>query len=69
MTREEFETNCRDICIHCREGVLLRHRTDTNEWIHEGAIPLPGTLVGRRHSHTICQANDFRNEWKDQISG
>lgn len=69
MTREQFETECRALCIHCREGIALRQRTDTGEWVHDGAVQIPGTLVGRRHSHTICLANDFRNEQKDKISG
>jgi hypothetical protein len=68
MTREEFETECRSICIHCREGIALRRRDDTGEFVHDGTIQIPGTL-GRRHSHTICLAHDFRNANKDSISG
>lgn len=67
MNREQFEIECRSLCIHCREGIALRFRFDSNEWVHDGAIQIPGTL-GRRHSHTICLANDFRNENKDKIS-
>lgn len=68
MNREQFETECRGICIHCREGIAVRLRTDTGEYVHDGAIHIPGTL-GRRHSHAICLANDFRNENKDKIDG
>lgn len=66
MTREEFETECRSRCIHCREGIALRFRFDSSEWVHDGAIQIPGTL-GRRQSHAICHAHDFRNEMKDKI--
>lgn len=66
MTREQFETECRSICIHCREGIALRQRTDTGEFVHDGAIAIPGTL-GRRQSHAICMANDYRNEMKDKV--
>lgn len=68
MTREEFETECRSICIHCREGITLRFRFDSNEWVHDGAIQIPGTL-GRQQSHAFCLAHDFRNANKDLISG
>ena len=68
MTHEEFETECRALCIYCREGVALRVRADTGENVHDGAIAVPGTL-GRRHSHAICLANDYRNENKGNISG
>lgn len=68
VTKEQFETECRAFCIHCREGVALRRRDDTGEFCHDGAIQIAGS-PGRRHSHTICQANDFRNEMKDKIDG
>jgi hypothetical protein len=68
VTRAEFDQQCRDLCLHCKDGIALRQRTDTLEWTHDGAIQIPGTL-GRRHSHTICLAHGFRNDNKGKISG
>jgi len=61
----DFEQQCRDKCQFCKDGVRLRYRDDSGEWIHEGAIQIPGTL-GRRHSHVLCLANGFRKEWESK---
>ena len=45
MTREEFETECRGICIHCREGIHLRQRHDTGEFVHDGAIRIQSSAA------------------------
>ena len=68
MTKEEFKQACGSICTHCKYGIAVRQREDTKEWVHDGAIAIAGTL-GRRHSHSICLANDYRNENKGNISG
>lgn len=66
MTRAEFDQQCQELCVHCKNAVALRQRLDTREWTHDGAIQIPGTL-GRRHSHAYCQATSFRNTWKDKL--
>lgn len=68
MTREQFESECQKLCLHCKDGICLRYRSDTNEWVHDGAIQIPGTL-GRRHSHAFCLASDFRKANKDKVVG
>jgi hypothetical protein len=68
MTRAEFDQQCRDLCPHCKDGIALRYRSDTNEHVHDGALQIPGTL-GRRQSHAICHAHEFRTANKDSISG
>ncbi len=68
MTADEFDAKCKDLCQYCRDGMAMRQREDTKEWVHEGAVAIPGTL-GKRMSHTVCLASDFRNEWKDKLSG
>jgi hypothetical protein len=66
MTPAEFNQKCKDICPHCADGIPLRQREDTKEWCHDGAIQISGTL-GRRQSHAICLANDFRNKEKIDV--
>jgi hypothetical protein len=66
VTRDEFNQKCKELCPHC-EAIAVRLRIDTNEHVHDGAIAIPGTL-GKRWSHTFCQANAFRHEWKDRLS-
>ena len=68
MTTDEFEVNCKEACQYCHDGMAIRQREDTREWVHEGAVAIPGTL-GKRMSHTVCLASDFRNEHKDHIIG
>jgi hypothetical protein len=68
VTRAEFDQQCRELCLHCKDGIALRVRLDTGEHVHDGSIQIPGTL-GRRHSHAFCLAHDFRNANKDLISG
>lgn len=68
MTPATFESECQKLCPYCKDGIPLRLRTDTNEWVHDGAIAIPGTL-GRRHSHAFCLANNFRKENKDKVVG
>jgi len=68
MTVDEFDVKCKELCQYCRDGMAMRQRTDSLEFVHEGAVAIPGTL-GKRMSHTICLASNFRNEWKDKISG
>jgi hypothetical protein len=68
MTAVEFDEKCKALCQHCHDSMAIRQRDDTKEWIHEGAIAIPGTL-GKRMSHTVCLASDFRNEHKDHLVG
>ncbi len=68
MTADEFEAKCKEACQYCHDGMAIRQREDTKEWVHEGAVAIPGTL-GKRMSHTVCLASDFRNEHKDHIVG
>jgi len=68
MTTDEFDEKCKELCQYCHDGMAMRQRTDSLEFVHEGAVAIPGTL-GKRMSHTICLASNFRNEWKDKISG
>jgi hypothetical protein len=67
VTRAEFNEQCRKFCPHCG-AIAVRRREDTREWVHDGSIAIPGTL-GKRWSHTICLANDFRNEWEGKLNG
>lgn len=66
MTRAEFDQKCAELCPHCKDGIALRYRGDTREFVHDGAIQIPGTL-GRRQSHAFCLASDFRKENEGKI--
>jgi len=68
MTVDDVEAYCKQVCQYCHDGMAIRQREDTKEWVHEGAVAIPGTL-GKRMSHTVCLASDFRNEHKDHIVG
>ncbi len=68
MTADEFDAKCKELCQYCHDSMAIRQREDTKEWVHEGAVAIPGTL-GKRMSHTVCLASDFRNEHKDHIVG
>jgi len=68
MTADEFDAKCKELCQYCHDGMAMRQRTDTSEFVHEGAVAIPGTL-GKRMSHTVCLASDFRNTHKDHIVG
>ncbi len=68
MTADEFEVKCKELCQYCHDGMAIRQRDDTKEFVHEGAVAIPGTL-GKRMSHTLCMASNFRNENKDHIVG
>ncbi len=68
MTADEFDEKCKESCQYCHDGMAIRQREDTKEWIHEGAVAIPGTL-GKRMSHTVCLASNFRNDHKDHIVG
>ena len=64
MTRDEFNAKCKDLCLHCAAGAVVRQRTDTREWVHDFASgDLADKPFGRRQiGHGICQAHQFRTE-------
>ncbi len=68
MTADEFDAKCKELCQYCRDGMAMRQREDTREYVHEGVVAIPGTL-GKRMSHTVCLASDFRNDNKDHVVG
>jgi hypothetical protein len=68
MTAVEFDEKCKDLCSFCKDGSVPRQRDDTKEFVHDTAIPIPGTL-GKRQGHAICLASDFRNQNKDHLVG
>lgn len=62
MTPENFEDFCKDICPHCKAGVVTRVRQDTGEVVHDGSIEIAG-MLGRRQSHAFCLASNFRKKY------
>lgn len=56
MTREEFIEITEAICPRCKAGALIRKRTDTGEWVHDGRGPNPN-----QQTHAYCWASGFRN--------
>ena len=62
MTAEEFDKICFDVCPSCKNGVKLRQRDDTKEWVHD-------VYRGNTVSHSFCLASNFRNKHKDSLDG
>jgi hypothetical protein len=62
---DSLEQACLEICTHCREakrmsdrgekGHTLRHRMDTNEWVHD-------FMKGSQFNHTFCYATALRTK-------
>lgn len=51
--RDDFERACAEQCEHCRNGVPVRLRPETGEYVHDASL-------GAMFSHTICGANVLR---------
>lgn len=51
LSEADFQLACNEICPHCRNGVALRYRANTQEWVHDG---IQGS------GHGICWANGLR---------
>lgn len=60
FTSEELEQLCKDTCPHCKAGSAVRHRTDTNEWVHDQVA----TRFGAAQGHSICWANGLRQKYR-----
>jgi hypothetical protein len=68
VTPENFDQFCKDICPHCAVGAVARQRADTQAWVHDTMVDLPGT-IGKRMGHAFCLASNFRNKHKGVTSG
>lgn len=64
MTQDEFTAKCRELCPRCADGVIVRFRADSQEWVHDwdfgGVDPKTGRRAGMGHG--ICLANEFRKQ-------
>lgn len=49
-------------CKHCADGVAVRYRPETDEYVHDMRW---GILI----SHTICRANNLRKAAKELGNG
>lgn len=68
MSQSDFDAKCGELCETCRKGVAVRFRDDTKEFVHDSAVPIPGTL-GFRMGHFYCTASDFRKENARLVGG
>lgn len=71
MTRNEFDSKCKDLCSHCAAGETVRYRNDSNEFVHDWSFGGVDPKLGRRAGmgHGICLANDLRMKEKDLVDG
>lgn len=59
FTKEQIEQLARATCSHCKAGIAVRLRTDTNEWVHDAVA----TKFGVTNGHSICWASGLRVEF------
>jgi len=53
LTKDEFESACRQTCPMCANGYLVRYREDTQEFVHDWG--------GKgQFSHQFCLATGLR---------
>ena len=68
MSQSDFDRQCGELCKACRDGVAVRFRDDTKEFVHDTSVEIPGTL-GKRMGHMFCTASDFRKEKARLVDG
>jgi hypothetical protein len=69
MTEFEFESKCKDLCVHCAAGEIVRFREDTREFVHDWSFGAVDPKTGRKSGfgHGICGAHALRLKGKDHI--
>jgi hypothetical protein len=71
VTKDEFDSKCRDLCPHCAAGEVVRHREDTNEHVHDWSFGAVDPKTGRKSGfgHGMCGAHALRLKEKDLVDG
>ena len=59
LTREQLQSVLADVCPHCKAGLVVEYRQETNEHVHRPSGPT---------SITLCLATNLRNKYKEILS-
>lgn len=58
---EDFDQLCRIVCPYCADGVALRYRPETAEYVHD-------KKVSNAITHSFCWANGLRKKYQNEKS-
>jgi hypothetical protein len=63
FSKEELEELCKDVCPACAQGIPLRQRTDTKEWVHDKIVEMNKAKTSHLVSHFLCLGHGLRKKY------